>query len=120
MKLRTSKVLKMIAILLFSLESLVPTVFSAPYATPEQATRSKVESAFISQSLFLSLYTEECDTEEREDVISHEQRSLTQLLAAQSIVTPLDGCRGISFALTQHPRWASAPALFKLHCIYQI
>jgi hypothetical protein len=120
MKLRTSKILKMVAILLFSLESLVPTAFSFPYGTPDVATLSKVEKAFVSQNPHLSLFTEACDTEEREDSISKVQVDFTYPSADQSFLTMLDEGAAILSLCTQKAWWASAPPLFKLHCVYTI
>ncbi len=120
MKLRTSKILKVVAILLFSLESLVPTVFSTPYGTPEQATFTGAETAFITHHLFLSLYTEACDTEEREDAIGKMPVISAHPIAVQSFPTIQDEEAAHSVRRTQQARWSAAPPLFVLHCTYVI
>jgi hypothetical protein len=119
MKLRTSKVLKILGILLFSLESLAPSIFSMTYGRQELVKFSSVEKTFASQCLLLSLYTEACDTEERTETDGKETISLADQLEDESLRFA-DMTLSHLFLLSQNEGYPSAPSLFELHCTYLI
>jgi hypothetical protein len=119
MKLRTSKVLKFLAILLFSLESLAPTLFYN--SVPRELVKySSFERTYTTQSLFLSTYAEECNTEERMDASGRQIMLLADVLTTESLTSFTERAPMNSFFRTQQGRSASAPPLFKLHCTYLI
>ncbi len=119
MKLRTSKVLKIFAILLFSLESLAPSIFSIPPVPLKLVKFSSFEKTFTSHSLFLSLYAEECDTEERVDANERQIILFTDLVADEHSLKFSDIATH-SFFLTRQQRCKSTPPLFEIHCTYLI
>lgn len=120
MKLRTSKVLKILAILLFSLESMAPTVFFS-YNRPEEFVKiSSFEKLYTTQSLFLSVFTETCDSEGREDATGKQAVLFSNQLTTLSSLTILSKGPSLSHIVAQQARCTSTAPRFKLHCTYNI
>jgi hypothetical protein len=67
MQLRTSRILKLFVVLLFSLESLAPSVLSSSFHFADPTASNRVEKSFTHHALTLSIFAEERATEERSD-----------------------------------------------------
>ena len=117
MQLRTNRVLKNFVILLFSLESLAPSVFFVP-TTFEDSSLPDGGKRFFTHTVQMSIYAEECDVEERDPCSQEIDLSANKIVLAfqnyQTVVLP------ILFTDASSNRVASSPPLFRLHCLYRI
>ena len=118
MQLRTSRVLKLFAILLFSLESLAPSVFSIAYASEVLVADNQAQKSFFNHTASISIFAEECDGEERNDG-SHEIG-----IATHAVVVAFPKFQKSEQSnFSPHPvddRFTCSTPLFQLHCLYLI
>lgn len=121
MKLRTNKVLKIFAILLFSLESLAPSVFFDSCGLDEFVRFPSIEKTHTFQkNLVLSLFTEACDTEERVEAGGKQIVLTANQLLEECALRFSARAYSCSFQHSRQERCAFTPPLFELHCTYLI
>lgn len=120
MYLRTNKLLKFFAILVFSLELLAPAIFYTESAYSKLTKFFSFQKTLTHVNLALSVFTEECDTEERDDI---DGRGIILFTGHSLLDTRLkfaEAARVNSFFLCQDEYFRSSPSLFELHCMYVI
>ncbi len=118
MHLRTSRVFKLFVILLFSLESLAPSVFLITDASGVPVVTNQAQKSFFNHTVPISIFAEECGSEERYDG-SHEIAIATH--AAVIAFPKFHKSEQSNFSpRLPDDRFTCSTPLFQLHCLYLI
>ena len=119
MYLRTNKLLKFFCILVFSLELLAPAIFYTQPFNSEPTKFYSFQKALTHINLTLLVFTEECDSEERDDIDGREIILFTNHPPVDSGLK-LTETAMVNSLLCQGELFRSIPLLFELYCRYSI